>query len=230
MRYPYLAKLIMLLTIVFLTACVATKHVNYDTKAEEIPGINRTVQFELKDDFFRTAPNCVTVLAIRPKDNIYTKTHRMVETAIARHMSEHISKVINPFERENFIRKMALDLTHPVDRKAYVRNIKCKYFLELTPISQGNSYLVFWSQSTLGLEARLTNSDGKITLWKARHVATRSDGGLPLSPISAVYNAFSAGVLTADSDIPYSLADDLARRLTATLPDIRQTAQFTIYN
>ena len=222
---------LMILAIAGLTsACVGTNQVRYDAPVEEIPGFSRTVQYELDNDFFSIAPSCVTVLPIATQNMPYTKTHKMVETAIARHLGEHINLVINPFMRDNITRNMAVDLNHPADRNTYVRQTKCKYFLELTPLNQENSYLIFWSQSALGLEVRLTDRLGEINLWKARHVATRSEGGLPLSPVSAAYSAFSAGLFANDTDVPYSLADDLARRLTATLPDIRNPDQLAIYN
>lgn len=225
-----LAKLLVLAATMMMTACVGTRQISYDTAVEEIPGISRTVQYELKDSLFEAAPRCVTVMAIDTLGKPYTYTHKMVEEAVARHLGGRFNKVVSPFERDNLTRTMAVDLNHPTDRKAYARNTRCKFFVELTPITQGNTYLLFWSQSALGLEVRLTDVSGESILWKARHIATRSDGGLPLSPVSAAYSAFSASLLAEDSDVPYSLADDLARRLTATLPDMRQADQIAIYN
>ncbi len=230
MTLQYFVKLILILAFGLTTACVATQQVSYDTPDEELSTFDRTVQYELNDRFFSVAPACVTVLTLTTENRSKDNSSLIVEEAIARHLNDHITRVIKPFERDALTRQMAVDLSHPTDRQAYSRNIHCNYFLELSPLHHEDAYLVFWSQSTLGVEARLTDVSGKITLWKARHVAKRSDGGLPFSPLSAAYSAFNAGVLSGDQDVPYSLADDLARRLTATLPDIRRIGQIAIQN
>ena len=62
--------------------------------------------------------------------------------------------------------------------------------------------------------------DGR-ELWKARHQGIRSDGGLPLSPVSAAVSSFEATRFHLDDDITASLTDDVVRRLIATLPDTR---------
>ena len=59
------------------------------------------------------------------------------------------------------------------------------------------------------------------TLWKASHVARRSDGSLPLTPISAPIAIYEAGRFSNDQDILPSMIDDTLRRLVISLPDIR---------
>ena len=58
-------------------------------------------------------------------------------------------------------------------------------------------------------------------LWKARHVANRSDGGLPFSIIGVAVAGFEAARFRADEDVPDSLIDDAVRRMMVTLPDVR---------
>ena len=65
--------------------------------------------------------------------------------------------------------------------------------------------------------------DDKV-VWQARHVATRSDGGVPLSPASAIVNIFQAASFQGDGDVNFSLADDAVRRIVKTLPDVRYYA------
>ena len=58
-------------------------------------------------------------------------------------------------------------------------------------------------------------------LWRAAHQASRSEGTLPLSPMSVPIGAFSAGRFHGDADVFPSMADDVARRIVASLPDTR---------
>ena len=65
----------------------------------------------------------------------------------------------------------------------------------------------------------MIRSSDDVTLWKARHTASRSDGGLPLSPFSAPLSAFQAASLAGDDDVTPSMVEDVVRRLFATLPN-----------
>ena len=58
-------------------------------------------------------------------------------------------------------------------------------------------------------------------LWRARHTGIRADGGLPTSFVSVAVHAALATRFAADQDVEPSLVDDVVRRLTATLPDMR---------
>ena len=58
-------------------------------------------------------------------------------------------------------------------------------------------------------------------VWRARHAATRSEGGLPTSFLSAAVNMFAAGAQHADPDVRLSVADDAVRRIVVSLPDTR---------
>ena len=60
-----------------------------------------------------------------------------------------------------------------------------------------------------------------VVIWKARHVANRSDGGVPFSLIGIAVAGLKATRLQADHDVPDSLIDDAIRRMMVTLPDVR---------
>ena len=67
----------------------------------------------------------------------------------------------------------------------------------------------------------LRAADGHV-LWKARHIADRSDGGLPLSPIGLVVDTYSSSQFSSDREIAESVVDDAVRRIVRSLPDARK--------
>lgn len=207
-----------------LMACVSTKHTGYSDQTESAISYERTVQYELSDQYYTHAPRCITVLdMVDPKRNAHAQSE-ILEAAFARHLHAKVDKVIGPTDRKKITRKMVVDLSHPQDRKLYARNMRCGYFLSLRALDDEGDYLFFWNREAVGAEAILTSTDDQEILWKARHVADRQDGGVPLSPISAVISLFEASSLSADQDVNQSLSDDLARRILETLPGLRTTA------
>jgi hypothetical protein len=66
----------------------------------------------------------------------------------------------------------------------------------------------------------LRAADGHV-LWKARHIADRSDGGLPLSPIGIAVDTFTSAQFSSDREISESVVDDAVRRLVRSLPNAR---------
>ena len=79
-------------------------------------------------------------------------------------------------------------------------------------------FALIWARLSIGLEVQLTRaSDGRL-LWKARHTASRSQGGITLSPLGAATHMVEAAALTSDADQATSLVADLTRRIVATLP------------
>lgn len=202
-----------------LTGCMTTQTVPYGDKGKT--GLSRTVEATVHDVYYNAAPTCVTILPIATRKTAYGTSHRMIEDAFARHLRMRIPTVIDRRARTRLARNLAVDLDRPEDRRPFARATGCDYFLKLRPWRQGDTYLLFWSYKALGVEAELVTADGKTHLWRARHVARRSDGGLPLGPVSAAIQAFEAGSHATDRDIQHSLADDLARRLIETLPDLR---------
>ena len=81
--------------------------------------------------------------------------------------------------------------------------------------------MLVWSELRLGLEARLFRQRDGVELWKARHVARRSDGGLSFSPFGLVVNAYDANSFSSDGDIVVSVSEDLVRRIIASLPNTK---------
>ena len=124
-------------------------------------------------------------------------------------------------ERLRLTRIEAYDLANSKDRQAFSKIHRCKFGLEFVSANLKSDYLLFWSQKRAALNLVLRRTRDNAVLWQAHHEARRSDGGLPLWPLSIVVNAVKAGLHQADSDIIYSVVDDSLRRMFKTLPDMR---------
>ena len=95
-------------------------------------------------------------------------------------------------------------------------NAHCGYRIE-TELTGGNGiYLVFWAQSRLALQLRLIAQDDGAVLWEARHDLARSQGGVPLSPMTAPLLAYQATAFGNDGEQVYSMIDDALRRMWET--------------
>jgi len=99
--------------IFFLSGCAQTTYSPYEKSHQEIPAFSRNVQFKIGDGFFRDPPNCITVLPVQGSFDGHLK--RIVESAVARHLSGKVERIIGPNERQILERRLAFDLEHPGD-------------------------------------------------------------------------------------------------------------------
>lgn len=210
-----------------LGACSQTRYAGYGKVPEEANPFSRTVEYEVTGAFYEDPPTCATVLPFAG-DGPNDPRAPIVEESLARQLSARLTRVIGPRMRDRLVRDLAVDLGNPRDRKAFASGARCGAFVESKPWGGEGVFAVFWTQERIGIEVRMVRaSDGEV-LWRARHVATRSKGGLPLSPISAVYDLVTVGDFKTDRDLPYSLVDDATRRLVATIPDTRVLGMATM--
>lgn len=216
MKHPTIPLLLCLV----ISACSGNAYVPYDQPTETaIFDQTRIVGFEIADAFWRDPPDCAVVLPVREggHDPALTKA---IEASVARHLTGRLDRVIGPAERARLARDLAVDLDHPKDREAFARQTRCGFVAEVQPWDNDSLYAVLWSRTRMGLDVsvRRAKADSPL-LWRARHAASRSDGGMALSPLSAVASVFQATSHYADDDIPYSLLDDVMRRIMVTFPD-----------
>ena len=73
----------------------------------------------------------------------------------------------------------------------------------------------------IGIEVKMVRAGNGQLLWRARHVANRSEGGIPFTPIGVVVDGYSSTRFSADREIIDSVVDDAVRRLVASLPNAR---------
>jgi hypothetical protein len=219
------AKIILAAALVAVpAACAETRYQAYDANPAAGSPFDRTVEFQLTRAFFEDPPACATVLSFAAASGSGdggAGEGALVEDAVSRHLSLKLARVIGPHSRDRLARDMAVDLVDPRHRAAFARNARCDAFVTVRPWGGEGMFAVFWTQARIGIEIEMTRArDGRL-LWKARHSATRSEGGLPLSPFAAAFSLFEVGRFETDGDMPASIIEDAVRRVATTLPDAR---------
>lgn len=188
-----------------------------DAPADKFEG--RRVFFGVDRTFYNNPPDCVVVLPA-PNSGTAATVMARIESAVARHLRDKVPRVIGPLRRDRAARRLAIDLNHAGDRQRFGQIQNCDAFLRWRAIGTSNSYFLVWSGRDFGLDVELFREPGRM-LWKASHVAHRSEGNLPLSPLSAPLAIFEAGQFSNDKDVLPSMLDDIMRRLMVSLPDVR---------
>lgn len=202
-----------------LGACAQTQYSQYG-KDDESGLLDRKVGFEVTRAFYENPPACAVVAPFEGGEKMGGRA-KIIEESLARQMSARVDRVIGPRVRDKLVRKFAVDLGHPRDRKSFARSARCEFIVQSRPWGGDSLFAVFWTQERIGLDISMIRIADGAVVWKARHTATRSEGGLPLSPLSAIYNLATVGQFKSDADLAFSLVDDATRRIVATLPDVR---------
>ena len=211
------------LVLLVLAGCMATSYGPYTEAPAESSFLERRVAFQVDRAFYKDPPSCATILPLHRAPS--ARLAATIERALARHLSQRLPRVIGPPERRRRARRLAVDLSHPEDRRAFARAADCPAFVQGTLYQVSDDYAVVWARRGFGLQVTLTRAGDETVLWKARHLAMRADGGVPLSPVSAALAGFNAARFHADTDMEESLADDVVRRIAASLPDVRYTKE-----
>ncbi len=200
--------------------CAETRYAAYSDVAgmTELP--YRTVVFEIGRAFYTDFPDCALIMPPAPTKGD-GRFAALVEMALGRYLTGKFTRVINPTERDIVARRIAADLSQLEDRLALAEEVRCDSFVFTDLLGPRSKNLIVWSQIRVGLEVRMVRASDGHLLWRARHVASRSEGGLPLSPVSLVMETISSTRFSSDHEITASVVDDALRRLVATIPDAR---------
>jgi len=186
-----------------------------ETAAQTPP--QRTVTYAL-DPAYRSNPPGCTVISAAGQRHTRSVLAGEVDRALAAHLSIKMNRVISGAKRDRLVRRQAVDLNHPADRRAFARAQNCRSFLTWRFTEASETYLLAWSSRRIGLELELTGVSETDVLWRAHHAVSRSGGGLPLSPVGLVIDSVNAGGFINDADITPSMIHDVVRRLLSTLP------------
>ncbi|MBL6928899.1 MAG: hypothetical protein ISR44_06975 [Rhodospirillales bacterium] len=205
-----------------LGACAQTQHAQYG-KDDESGLLDRKVGFQVTRAFYENPPRCAVVAPFEGAEKIGGRA-MVIEESLARQLSSRLDRVIGPRMRQSLSRRLAVDLANTGDRKTFARSARCEFVVETRPWGGDSLFAVFWTQERIGLDVSMIRIADGAVVWKARHTATRTEGGLPLSPFSAIYNLATVGNFKMDNDVGVSLVDDATRRIVATLPDVRTYA------
>ena len=202
-----------------LSACTTTTYQSHETKMPDTTLASRDVFFDVADRIYRDPPDCVTILSAptgTPLD-----LAKIAEWAAARHLREKVQRVIGPRSRHKAEQNLALDLSDRQDQKRFAKIENCRFFLTIHEAISDDVYALVWSERSLTLALTIQRARDGAVVWRATHSASRSDGGLPLSPFSLGGAAIRAGMLHGDQEALPSLLDDAMRRMFVTLPDMR---------
>ena len=200
--------------------CGGTRYIPFETaeKTKSLPV--RTVAVDIDPEFFEDFPDCAVIMPPKAPASVAGYS-RPVESALSRHLTAKISRVVSSKERDLVARRMGVDMRHPGDLRDLMRELDCDTYVMSEVLGAGKSFLLVWSQMRIGLDVSLLRVGDERPLWRARHVAGRSDGGLPLSPVGIVVDAFMALKFSADRDVDVSVVEDAVRRLVYSLPDAK---------
>ena len=205
------------LLFVMLAACGPTRYTEYRAQPQDPSFLERSVTMHVGRDFYRPLPGCAIVMPVAGR--AAPALRLAIEAALYRHLVTKLPKVVGPRERRREVRKLGVDPQHEADRAHLTRALRCPVLVEAKIWQSGEDYALIWSRKNLDLEIVMLRGDR--LLWKGRHEAGRSDGGLPLSPLSAPFAVARASRLHGDSDAMVSLVDDTVRRIVVSLPDVR---------
>jgi hypothetical protein len=206
--------------LVALAACNGTHVAPYrdqgSADGNTVPYV-RVVEVDIDRQFFRDRPECVLVLPM-PAASQAVPFSELMEKYLALHLGFRFGRVIHGIVRDRMATREGLDLSERGDRVRFHEKEACGYEVEFRLIQAQSVFVLVWAQLSLGLEVRLTRArDGRV-LWQARHTASRSDGGIAISPLGAVTSAVEAAALASDGEQVVSLMADVTRRIAATLP------------
>lgn len=202
------------------TACTQTSYGPYGKNSDPLNPMERSIEYEVTGAFYEDPPRCAAVMAFDGK-GVGDARPEVIERSLARQLSVRLDRVIGPRERERLARDLAVDLAVPQGRKQFARSTRCPFLVTAKPWGDGSVFAVVWTQERIGMEVAMTRARDEALVWKARHIATRSEGGLPLSPFSALFNVVTVGHFKSDTDVPSSLVEDATRRIVQTVPDTR---------
>ena len=176
------------------------------------------VIYSLSSDYERDPPACVVVRSanVESRKSVLAGT---VEKAVTIHLGGKIDRVIGGPERDRILRKQRLDPDHAGDARAFAWKTRCRAVLTWKLTAASETFMLAFGARKIGLELVLKRFGKNQPLWQARHVTSRSGGGLPLSPVGLVLDTVRAGQFMDYKDMLPSMIHDVIRRLFQTLPN-----------
>ncbi len=169
--------------------------------------------------YYDEPPQCVAVLPGPAQTGIVAGER--IAAALARQLSSRVARVIHPRERRRLVRDMAVELHHPADARHFAAAVDCPALLRWQVLDASHDNALVWSQKHLSLGAEIIRARDGALLWQATATASRSSGDPPLSLFSLPIAILQVAEFQDNDDTVASMLDDLARRMLASLPDLR---------
>lgn len=202
------------------TACSQTSYIDKDVGRRDTGVLNpfdRLVEYHVDLGLLANRPNCVLVAPVAVADGV-PRGDQLVPVVHAAVIARTQAALPNA---------VVEDLDGDLDAVALEARVRsCPYALVADLIAQDNAYFLVWSRKRIGIRVRLIRADDKEELWSAQHIASRSEGDLPLDPFGAIVTVFRTKDFADDKDVVPSMVDDALRRIFASFPaEIRVVAR-----
>jgi hypothetical protein len=214
----------LLVLMISLGACTKTQIAPYQNRASADASntpYQRLIEVQIDHQFFEDRPDCVQLLPMTGSAR-HSPLGQLVEKYLALHLGFRFDSVILGHERDRTKTRVGLKRMNVDDRRRFRKDEVCGYEIAFKLIHARADFVLLWARLRLGLETQLIRAGDNRVLWKARHIATRSEGGIAVSPFGAVSSAMEAAALMSDGDQMVSLVADLTRRIVGTLPSRKQ--------
>jgi hypothetical protein len=209
------------IVVLFATSCIKTSYVELGKDEPNLMGSKRMVGVQVDRSFLDEIPECTVILQPSAEPQL-RKFSPIVEEALGRHLTLKLTRVIDAIERRHMARQSSLDLRLHEDQIELAADTGCDTLLMTRIVGPGKTYMVVWSQMQIGIEITMTRARDRKMLWRARHIADRSEGGIPFSPIGIVVDAYSSARFSSDREISESVIDDAIRRIVRAIPNSRR--------
>jgi hypothetical protein len=209
-------KLVAIVILLLSAGCTRTQYVALGNENASPISPFRQVGFKTAPSLAENFPECTIILKTETGPGLQ-KLGSIVEEALSRHLSRKLGRVVDAADRIVLAQRAALDLVHEADIQALALQTNCSSYLRSRVIGSGKTNLLVWSQIQVGIEVAMIRATDGVVLWRARHMAQRSDGGLPLTPIGAIVDAYTSIKFSSDREITESMIDDTVRRIVKSI-------------
>lgn len=202
---------------ILAVACGCATSSSYDANSSGDPPIPflRHVEADIRPDLTGQEVDCVAVLPWREGGDL--PIAELVDASMMRHVRLRFPRIVAQDRVASTLETHGFSTGSAEERERLGRLLGCPLLLQAGLHRAEADYLLLWTRYRLGMEISLRRAGDDVVLWRARHVAERLDGTLPLSIASIAVSVLSAGRSANDNDVVHSLVDDLTRRIFETL-------------
>lgn len=197
-------------------SCAQTKTVPLGTEQAGFIYPVREVGVYSHPELSGRLPECALILPVQ-KSAKFEKLGEEPTEILERHLHSKFERIILVADWRHKADRLGLDFRHSEDQIELARGYGCDAVVRSRLIGSGVSNFLVWSRSDVGIEAVLLDISDKQVLWSARHIADRSHGGLPLSPLGLFVDSYSAQTFASDEEAVLSILEDAVRRISTTL-------------
>ena len=198
-----------------LTGC-ATRYLQGNPSKETVDEvIGDVVVSEAAAEYATAPPVCLGLMPFTVTKSVYAQADD-VRRAVHAHLAPTGIRLISLQKIDALIDKEASTETN---LQKVAQSTLCDTLLTGEVTERKTRFWGVYSEVRAGARLKIIRvTTGKV-IWDGRHTAVMRDGGVPLSPLSLVSGAVSAGANLRDEQINRNV-HDLARRLVHAIPQL----------